>query len=32
MCEIDTLRKLDHPNIIKIYEAYFYNDNYYIVT
>lgn len=32
MNEIEILKKLDHPNIIKIYEAYIYNDNYYIVT
>lgn len=30
--EIDILKKLDHPNIVKIYEFYETNDSYYIVT
>lgn len=32
MIEIDILRKLDHPNIIKIYEAYIYENVYCIIT
>lgn len=30
--EVDILKKLDHPNILKIYEFYFDSKNYYIVT
>ena len=30
--EIDILKKLDHPNIVKIFEFYETNDSYYIVT
>ena len=32
LVEIDILSKLDHPNILKVYEVYFFNDCYYIVT
>ena len=32
MNEIEILRKLDHPGVIKIYEAYIHQGNYYIVT
>ena len=32
MKEINILKKLDHPHIIKIYEVFFYKSNYYIVT
>lgn len=30
--EIEILKKLDHPNILKIYEFYFDSKNYYIIT
>jgi len=30
--EIDILKKLDHPNIIKIYETFEDDNNYYVVT
>ena len=30
--EIEVLKKLDHPNILKIYEIYESADNYYIVS
>lgn len=30
--EIEILKKLDHPNIIKIYETYEDEKNYYVVT
>lgn len=30
--EIEILKKLDHPNIIKIYETYEDENNYYVVT
>lgn len=30
--EINILKKLDHPNIIKIYEAFFYENFYCIIT
>ena len=30
--EIEILMKLDHPNIIKIYETYEDDDNYFVVT
>ncbi len=26
------LKKLDHPNIIKLFEVYYFNDSYYLVT
>ena len=26
------LRKLDHPNIVKLYELYEDNENYYLIT
>jgi serine/threonine protein kinase len=32
MNEIDILRKVDHPNIIKIYEAYIFENVYCIIT
>ena len=32
MREIDILKKLDHPHILKIYEVFFYQSSYYIVT
>ncbi len=30
--EINVLKKIDHPNIIKIFEFYIKNDNYYLIT
>ena len=30
--EINVLKKIDHPNIIKIFEFYFQNNNYYLIT
>lgn len=30
--EIDILKKVDHPNIIKIYETYEDESSYYVVT
>ena len=30
--EINVLKKIDHPNIIKIFECYMQNNNYYLVT
>ena len=30
--EINVLKKLDHPNIVKIYEFYNIKDNYYLIT
>ena len=30
--EIDILKKLSHPNIVKIYEFYIFNSHYYIIT
>ena len=30
--EIDVLKKLNHPNIVKIYEFYDIKDNYYLIT
>jgi calcium-dependent protein kinase len=30
--EIDILKKLDHPNIVKIYEFYEDKDNFYLIT
>ena len=30
--EINVLKKIDHPNIIKIFEFYIQNDNYYLIT
>ena len=30
--EINVLKKIDHPNIIKIFEFYIDNDNYYLIT
>ena len=30
--EINILKKMDHPNVIKIFEFYIDNDNYYLVT
>ena len=32
MAEIDLLKKLDHPNIIKLYDLFLYNNFYYVVT
>lgn len=32
MNEINILKILDHPHIIKIYEVYYYKSSYYIVT
>ena len=32
MKEINILKRLDHPHILKIYEVFFYESNYYIVT
>lgn len=32
MAEMELLSKLDHPNIIKVYELYYYNSFYYVVT
>ncbi len=29
---MELLSKLDHPNIIKVYELYYYNQFYYVVT
>ena len=30
--EIEILKEIDHPNIMKVYESYVYNKNYYIVS
>ena len=30
--EIEILKKLEHPNIMKVYESYVYDNNYYIVS
>lgn len=30
--EVNVLRKIDHPNIVKLYELYEDKHNYYIVT
>ena len=30
--EINVLKKIDHPNIIKLFEFYFQNNNYYLIT
>lgn len=30
--EIELLKKLDHPNIIKLYDLFLFNGNYYVVT
>lgn len=30
--EIEILKRLDHPNIIKIYETFEDKDNYYVIT
>lgn len=30
--EIETLKRLDHPNILKIYETFEDSDSYFIVT
>jgi len=30
--EINVLKKIDHPNIIKLFEFYFKDDNYYLIT
>ena len=30
--EIEILKNLDHPNIMKVYESYVYDNNYYIVS
>ena len=30
--EIELLKKLDHPNIIKLYDLFQYDENYYVVT
>jgi calcium-dependent protein kinase len=32
LAEMELLSKLDHPNIIKVYELYYYNYFYYVVT
>ena len=32
MFEIELLKKLDHPNIIKLYDLYMYKGFYYVVT
>jgi calcium-dependent protein kinase len=32
MNEINILKRLDHPHVIKIFEVFYYNSNYYIVT
>lgn len=32
LAEMELLSKLDHPNIIKVYELYYYNCFYYVVT
>jgi calcium-dependent protein kinase len=32
MKEIEILKRLDHPLVVKIYEVFFYQSNYYIVT
>lgn len=31
LAEMEILKKLDHPNIIKLFEVYISEDNYYIV-
>jgi calcium-dependent protein kinase len=30
--EIELLKKLDHPNIIKLYDLFMHDGNYYVVT
>ena len=30
-CEVNILRKLDHPNIVKLYELYEDKKNYYLL-
>ena len=30
--EIELLKKLDHPNIIKLYDLFLFDGNYYVVT
>jgi calcium-dependent protein kinase len=32
IAEIDLLKKLDHPNIIKLYDLFLHDGNYYVVT
>ena len=32
VAEIDLLKTLDHPNIIKLYDLFLYDGNYYVIT
>jgi serine/threonine protein kinase len=32
IAELDILKTVDHPNIIKLYDLFLYDGNYYVVT
>jgi len=32
IAEIDILKTLDHPNIIKLYDLFLYDGHYYVIT